>query len=80
MYKVRILKDEPGYIALVEDVDNIYAWWNTPEEAIKELENVISMMEDLEKERLKKISKIKASLKFIDVDKCLIDMKSLQES
>jgi hypothetical protein len=41
------------------------------------LENVIEMIEDLHKEELRKIDEIKAYLKVVDMDKCLINMKSL---
>ena len=50
--QIKILKDEPGYVAIVERYNNLYAWGQTPEEAVKELGNVIDMMLELEQEKI----------------------------
>ena len=44
--KIIVKKDGEWYIAEVEWKDNVYAFWYTEEEAVKELNNVVDMMLD----------------------------------
>lgn len=44
--KIIVRKDGEWYIAEVVWKENIYAFWYTEEEAVKELNNVVDMMLD----------------------------------
>ena len=46
MEKIEISKDWDWYLAEIKWVKNIYAYWNTKEEAMKELLWVLEMMMD----------------------------------
>ncbi len=45
-------KDGDGFIAEVEGKDNLFAFWETKQEALQELQHVIDMMIDYHKEEL----------------------------
>ena len=61
--KIILEKDSWGWLAKVDWYDNLFAHWETPEIAIKELKNVIEMIEDYQKEQAQKIKLFKALLK-----------------
>ena len=44
--KIIVRKDGEWYIAEVQWKENVYAFWYTEEEAVKELNNVVDMMLD----------------------------------
>ena len=44
--KIIVRKDWEWYIAEVQWKENVYAFWYTEEEAVKELNNVVDMMLD----------------------------------
>ena len=44
--KIIVRKDGEWYIAEVQGKENVYAFWYTEEEAVKELNNVVDMMLD----------------------------------
>ena len=44
--KIILRKDGEWYIAEVQWKENVYAFWYTEEEAVKELNNVVDMMLD----------------------------------
>ena len=44
--KIVVRKDWEWYIAEVQWKENVYAFWYTEEEAVKELNNVVDMMLD----------------------------------
>jgi hypothetical protein len=44
--KIVVRKDGEWYIAEVQWKENVYAFWYTKEEAVKELNNVVDMMLD----------------------------------
>lgn len=44
--KIIVRKDGEWYIAEVQWKENVYAFWYTGEEAVKELNNVVDMMLD----------------------------------
>lgn len=46
MWNINIKKDWEWYLAEVNWYDNVFAYWNSPEEAKKELLWVLEMMMD----------------------------------
>ena len=59
MVKIRISKDEKWYLAEVDGNDNLYAYWNTENEAKKELLWVVEMTMDYHLEMVENERKIK---------------------
>jgi len=60
--KIVIKKDWEWFLAEVEWQENIFAYWNTKEEAKNELLIVVEMMMDYHLELLEKERKIKNSI------------------
>jgi predicted RNase H-like HicB family nuclease len=59
MEKIEISKDGDWYLAEIKWIKNIYAYWNTKEEAMKELLWVLEMMMDYHLELVEKNRKLK---------------------
>ncbi len=59
MERIIISKDWNWYLAEIKWVKNIYAYWNTKEEAMKELLWVLEMMMDYHLELVEKNRKLK---------------------
>lgn len=58
-YKIVIKKDGEWFLAKVVWYDNLFAWWDTKEEAKSELMNVIDMMMDFYMEKTEQQRSIK---------------------
>ena len=61
--KIIVRKDGEWYIAEVQWKENVYAFWYTEEEAVKELNNVVDMMLDYYNKEVSVQESIKKLLK-----------------
>lgn len=59
MENIIINKDWEWYLAEIEWLENVYAYWNTKEEAKQELLGVLEMMLDYHLELVEKSRKLK---------------------
>ena len=72
--KIKIRKDWDGFLAEVEWQDNIFAYWETEEEAKKELLWVVEMMMDYHLELVEKERKIRNNILNFNFSNCALQV------